>query len=43
MAATANKGIIETRGHKVKSIVNFPIVVSNDIESISNSKDLVRA
>ena len=43
IAATANKGIIETRGHKVKSIVDFPIVVSNDIESISKSKDLLRA
>jgi len=42
IAATANKGIIETRGHKVKNIVNFPIVVSNDIESVSNSKDLLR-
>jgi large subunit ribosomal protein L4e len=42
IAATANKGIIETRGHKVKNIVNFPIVVSNDIESVSNSKELLR-
>jgi large subunit ribosomal protein L4e len=42
IAATANKGIIETRGHKIKNIVNFPIVVSNEIESVSNSKDLLK-
>jgi len=40
IAATARKDLIEKRGHKVGTISNFPIVVSNDIESISKAKDL---
>jgi large subunit ribosomal protein L4e len=40
IAATARKDLIEKRGHKIEDIVSFPIVVSNDIESISKTKDL---
>jgi large subunit ribosomal protein L4e len=40
IAATARKDIIENRGHKVENILNFPIVVSDDIESIKKTKDL---
>ncbi|MCH8085905.1 MAG: 50S ribosomal protein L4 [Thaumarchaeota archaeon] len=37
IAATASKDLVEARGHKVKDIESFPIVVSDDIESISIS------
>src|SRR6187200_2886710 len=40
IAATAKKDRIERRGHKVDNISNFPVVVSNDIESITKTKDL---
>ena len=40
IAATARKDLIEKRGHKVGNILNFPIVVSNDLESVSKAKDL---
>jgi len=40
IAATASKEIVELRGHKVEGIETFPIVVSNDIESISKANDI---
>src|SRR5919108_2323724 len=40
IAATARKDLIEARGHKVGSLSSFPVVVSNEIESISKTKDL---
>lgn len=43
IAATARKDLIEKRGHKVRTISSFPIVVSNDIEFISKTKDLHKA
>ena len=41
IAATARKDLIERRGHKVSDITSFPIIVSDDIENISKTKDLV--
>lgn len=35
IAATASKDRVESRGHKIEGIESFPIVVSDDIESIS--------
>jgi large subunit ribosomal protein L4e len=32
--------LIEKRGHKVGNVSNFPIVVSNELESVSKAKDL---
>ena len=43
IAATARKDIIENRGHNLGNISNFPIIVSDDIESISKTKDLRKA
>ena len=43
IAATARKDLIEKRGHKVENISTFPLVVSNDIESVSKAKDLQKA
>ena len=42
IAATASKELIRQRGHKVDGIESFPIVVSNEIENISKTKDLLK-
>ena len=42
IAATASKKLVESRGHKVEKIQSFPIIVSDEIEAISNAKDLVK-
>jgi len=43
IAATRRKDLIIKRGHKIGGLSDFPIVVSNDIESISKTKDLQKA
>lgn len=40
IAATARKDLVERRGHKIDGNVKFPIIVSNDIESVTKTKDL---
>jgi large subunit ribosomal protein L4e len=42
IAATARKELIIKRGHKIGNISEFPILVSNDLESITKTKDLKR-
>ncbi len=42
IAATASKELIESRGHAVGSNESFPVIVSDDIESISRTKDLIQ-
>jgi large subunit ribosomal protein L4e len=42
IAATGQKDLIIKRGHKIGRLSQFPIVVSNDIESISKTKDLLK-
>jgi large subunit ribosomal protein L4e len=42
IAATSKKELIERRGHSIGDITNLPIVVSNEIESLSKAKDLKR-
>ena len=39
IAATANKELVESRGHKTGKLT-LPLIVSNDIESISNAAEL---
>jgi large subunit ribosomal protein L4e len=41
IAATARKDLIERRGHKISNMSNFPIIISDAIESISKTKDLL--
>jgi len=43
IAATARKELVERRGHKIDDKVKLPIIVSNDIESITKTKDLKKA
>ena len=40
IAATASKVLVELRGHKVEGIKSFPIIVSDDIESISKASEI---
>lgn len=40
IAATASKKLVESRGHRVEKIESFPIVVSDEIESIASAKDM---
>jgi large subunit ribosomal protein L4e len=42
IAATASKEQIQSRGHKVDDIESFPIVVSNDLESISKTSEITK-
>ncbi len=41
IAATAQKEIVALRGHKVDGVTSLPIVVVDDIEKISRTKDLL--
>ena len=42
IAATASKEQVQSRGHKVDEIDAFPIVVSNDIESVSKTSEMIK-
>lgn len=40
IAATSSGSLVKLRGHKVGKIESFPVVVSDQIESVSKSKEL---
>ena len=40
IAATASESLVKLHGHRVDKIKSFPIIVSDQIESISKSKDI---
>lgn len=40
IAATASKDLVKQRGHKVEGIESFPIVISDDIESVSKASEM---
>ena len=42
IAATSSSSLVKLRGHKVDKIESFPIVVSDQIESVAKSKDLTK-
>ena len=42
IAATASKELVKSRGHKVEGIESFPIIVSDDIESISKTSEITK-
>ena len=42
IAATARKDLVERRGHRVSNISSFPIIVSDEVEDISKTKDLLK-
>jgi len=41
IAATSSKELIEKRGHKIAGIESFPIVTTDDIEDVSNTKKML--
>ena len=42
IAATANREIVLRRGHKIKNVKELPIVVHDDIQKITKTRDLVK-
>ena len=42
IAATAVKELVENRGHKIKNLKIFPIVVDDKIQKITKTKELVK-
>ena len=42
IAATTSKELIEKRGHKIDGISDFPIIVTDDIENISNTSKMIK-
>lgn len=40
IAATANADLIRKRGHRLSNNIQLPIIVSNEIESVTKSKEL---
>jgi len=42
ISATKSKEIIESRGHKVGKINMFPIVVNDEIESVTKTSDMIK-
>jgi len=40
--ATKLKEIIMARGHKIGNIENFPIIVSDEIETVEHTKDIIK-
>ena len=42
IAATSSKELVERRGHKVEGIDTFPLVISDDIEKISKTSELIK-
>ena len=42
IAATKSKEIIESRGHKIENLKIFPIIISDDIESVTKTKEVLK-
>ncbi len=42
IAATASKDIVAARGHRIEGIESFPIIVSDDIESIGKASEITK-
>ena len=42
IAATASKELVEARGHKIEGIETFPIIISDDIETISKTSEVTK-
>jgi len=43
IAATADKGLVAQRGHKIKNVKELPIIVSDAIEEIKKTADVKKA
>ena len=41
IAATINKDLVKSRGHKIDAVKNYPVIFASEIESISKTKDVI--
>jgi large subunit ribosomal protein L4e len=41
ISCTSNKELVEKRGHIVKGLDSFPVIITDDLESVSKTKDLM--
>lgn len=39
VAATANKDLVEKRGHQIENVPAFPLVVEDDLEAVKKAKE----
>ena len=39
LAATANKDLVEKRGHQIENVPAFPLVVEDDLEAVKKAKE----
>lgn len=42
LAASALPALVMARGHRIDTVAEVPLVVANDIESVSKTKDAVK-
>lgn len=42
LASTTSKELTESRGHKVEKVDSFPLVIVEDIEKVSKTKELIK-
>src|SRR5215467_6880831 len=42
IASTSSSALVKLRGHKIDMIKSFPLIVSDQIESVSKSKELIK-
>ena len=42
IAATQSKELIEARGHKIGNLKTFPIIIDDDIESVTKTKEMLK-
>ena len=42
IAATASKDLVASRGHKIEGIESFPIIVSDEIETVSKTSEIIK-
>jgi large subunit ribosomal protein L4e len=43
IAATANADVVKRRGHEVESVPEFPLIVSDDLQSLTTTKEVQAA
>eukprot|EP00479_Gromia_sphaerica_P003394 TRINITY_DN1396_c0_g1_i8.p2 TRINITY_DN1396_c0_g1~~TRINITY_DN1396_c0_g1_i8.p2 ORF type:complete len:114 (+),score=30.52 TRINITY_DN1396_c0_g1_i8:487-828(+) len=41
LAASASPALVMARGHRVQSVPEFPLVISDDVESVEKTKEAV--
>jgi large subunit ribosomal protein L4e len=42
IAATGSKELVESRGHKIEGVETFPIIVSDDIETVTKANEVAK-